>query len=82
MVAACFVEAGDEMGAAWTGRTGTHSEAARELRLARCGECRPFLVANADPFNVAAANRIGKWIERVADQCENVLDSDLFEHAN
>src|SRR5713226_2185058 len=53
-----------------------------ELGLAGGGERRAFLVADADPFDVAAANRIGERIERVADQSEDVLDPDLFEHAN
>src|SRR5260370_909531 len=82
MVAARFIEAGDEMRAAGTGRTGTYGEAAGELGLAGGGERRAFLVADADPRDVAAANRIGERIERVADQSEDVLDPDLFKHAN
>src|SRR5882672_475147 len=53
-----------------------------ELGLAGEGVRRAFLVADADPFDVAAANRIGERIERVADQSEDVLDADLFERAN
>ena len=39
-------------------------------------------MADADPLDVAAANRVGERIKRVADQSEDVLDPDLFEHAN
>jgi len=39
-------------------------------------------MANTDPLNIAAADRIGERIERVADQCENMLDPNLLEHAN
>jgi hypothetical protein len=46
------------------------------------GESGAFFVADADPFDVAAANRVGERIERVADQPENLLDPDLLEHAN
>jgi hypothetical protein len=70
------------MSAAWAGRTGADRKPARELGLAGGSERCAFLVADADPFNVAAANRIGEWIERVADQSEDMLDSDLFERAD
>jgi hypothetical protein len=39
-------------------------------------------VTDADPFNVTAADRVGKRIERVADQAKDVLDLDLFERAD
>ena len=82
MIAARFIEAGNEMGAAWTGRTATYREPSGELGLARSGKRGAFFVANADPLDVAAANRVGERIKRVADQSENVLDSDLLERAD
>ena len=39
-------------------------------------------MADADPFDVAAANGVGERIQRVADQSENVLDPDLLERAD
>jgi len=70
------------MRAAGTGRTSTYGQAAGELGLAGGRERRAFFVTDADPFYVAAANRVSQRIKRVANQCENVLDSDLFEHAD
>jgi hypothetical protein len=54
----------------------------REPGLAGRGERCTFLVTDADPFDVAASDRVGERIKRVADQSEDVLDHDLFEHAN
>jgi hypothetical protein len=39
-------------------------------------------MADTDPFNISAADRIGERIERVANQCENMLDPNLLKHAN
>jgi hypothetical protein len=39
-------------------------------------------VANADPFDVAATDCVGKRVQRIADQSENVLDPDLLKHAD
>jgi hypothetical protein len=82
VVAARFIEAGDQMRAAGAGGAGADREPAGKLGLAGGGKRRAFLVADADPFDVAAANRVGERIERVADQSENVLDPDLLEHAD
>jgi hypothetical protein len=43
---------------------------------------RAFFVPDTDPFDPAATHRVGKRIERVADQAENVLDTDLFDRAH
>src|SRR5271166_2787792 len=70
------------MGAARAGRTGADPEPAGELGLAGgCKRCA-FLVAHADPFDIAAANRVGERIERVADQSEDMLDPDLLKRAD
>jgi hypothetical protein len=39
-------------------------------------------MADADPFDSAASNRIGERIEGVTDQSEDLLDPDLFEYAD
>src|ERR1700733_15662923 len=70
------------MRAAGTGGAPATAEPAGQLGLAGGGERRAFLVADTDPFDVAAPYRVGKRIERVADQAENVFDPDLFEHAD
>ena len=57
-------------------------EPAGELGLAGGGQRRALLVAHADPFDLAAAHRIGKRIEEVADQGEDLADPDLFERAD
>ena len=82
VIAARLIEAGDEMSAAGPGRAGADPEPAGKLGLAGGGERRSLLVADADPFDIAAADRVGERIERVADQCENMLDSNLLEHAD
>ena len=82
MVAARFIKSGHEMRAARSGRAGADREPAGQFRLTGGGQRGAFLVADADPFDLAAANRVGERIERVADQPENVLDADLLEHAD
>ena len=67
---------------AGAGRAGADAEPAGQLGLAGGGERRALLVADADPFDAAAANRVGERIERVADQAEDLLDPDLLEHAD
>jgi hypothetical protein len=62
MVAAGFVKTGNQMSAPGTRGTGTHSEAAGKLGLAGGGERRSFLVTHADPFDLAASNRIREGI--------------------
>src|SRR5260370_22679030 len=59
MVAARFIEAGDEMPAAGTGRTRTYSEPAGELCLAGGRERRALLLAGAAPRDFAAAQPTG-----------------------
>jgi len=82
MVAARFIQSGDEMRAAGPGRAAADREPAGELGLAGGGKRGALLVADADPFDVTVANGIGERVERVADQPENVLDPDLFKHAH
>ena len=82
VVAARLVEPGDQMGAARAGRAGADAEPAGELGLAGGGQRRAFLMTDADPFDLAAPDRVGERIERVADQSEDMFDADLLEHAN
>jgi hypothetical protein len=62
MVAACLIKAGDEMGAARSGRSATNAEPTGELCLAGSRERRPFFVADADPFNFALAHCVADRI--------------------
>jgi hypothetical protein len=39
-------------------------------------------MSDANPFDLAPPYRIGKRIEGIADQSEDLLDADLFEHAD
>jgi hypothetical protein len=82
MVAGSFIEAGNQMRAAGARGAGTHRKAAGELGLAGGGQRRPFLMTNAEPFDMTSSDRVGKWIQRVADQSEYLLDPDLLEHAD
>src|SRR5260370_32584979 len=65
MIAAGFIEAGDQMRAAGAGGTGTHGELAGERSLTGGGKRPTFLVADPNPFDLAAPDRIGKWLERL-----------------
>ena len=82
MVAARFIKAGDKMRAAGSRRAGADRELAGELGLAGGGKGCAFLVADADPFYVAAADRVGKRVERVADQSEDMPDPELLERVD
>ena len=82
MIATCFIEAGDEMGAAGPGCSATDAEPTGELCLARGRERRPFLMADADPFNFAVANSVGEWIKRVANKTKYLPDANLFENVD
>jgi hypothetical protein len=62
MVAASFVKTGDQMSTAGTCGAGTHPEATGELGLAGGGQRRAFLVTHADPFYLAASNRVREGI--------------------
>src|ERR1700733_9540822 len=79
MIAARLIEAGDEMRTAGPGSAAAHAETPGQLSLAGGGKRSAFLMANADPLNVAAANGVGERIERVADKSENVPDSNLLQ---
>jgi hypothetical protein len=37
---------------------------------------------DADPFYLAAANRVAQRVQRIADQAEDLPNPDLFEHAD
>jgi hypothetical protein len=51
------------MSAAGPGRAGAYSKTAGEFGLAGRSQRRTFLVTDADPFDFAAPNGIGDWIE-------------------
>ena len=82
MVAICFIEPGDEMGAAGSGCSATDAEPAGELCLAGGSKRRPFLVTDADPFDFAVANGVADRIQRVANEAEYLLDANLFERVD
>jgi hypothetical protein len=68
VVAARFIEAGDQMRAAGAGGAGAHADPAGELGPAGGGQCRAFFMPDANPFDLAPPNRIRKRIERIAYQ--------------
>ena len=70
------------MRAAGTGGSGADGEPSGELGLTGGGERRPLLVADADPFDAAAPNRVGEGIERIADETEDMPDADLLKRSN
>ena len=82
MVARGFIEAGYQMRAAGTGRTGADGEAPGEFRLTSGGQRRPLLVADADPIDAAASYRVGERVERIADETEDMPDADLLKRSN
>jgi len=82
MVAAGFIEAGNQMRAAGTRGAGTHREVAGKLGLAGGGQRRSFLMTDTNPFDIASTERVGERIQRVADQSKYLLDPGLFEHTD
>jgi hypothetical protein len=61
---------------------GANAEPAGKLRLTGGGERRALLVTYPDPFEIAAANRVGKRVKGVPDQSKHMPDTDLFEHTD
>src|SRR5215468_986042 len=82
MVAGCFIKAGDKMCAAGTGCARANTKAPSKLRLSRGGKRSSLLMSYADPFNLAAANRVAQRVEGIADQAEDLPNPDLFEHTD
>src|ERR1700677_4495052 len=82
MIAAGFIEARHQMRAAGPGGSAADGEISGEFRLTGRRECRAFFMADANPFDIASADRVGKGIERVPDQPEYVFDSNLFERGD
>jgi hypothetical protein len=39
-------------------------------------------VPDANPLDLAAANRVAQRVKRIADQSEDLPNPDLFEHAD
>src|SRR5580700_3703663 len=70
------------MRAAGARGAGANPEPAGKLGLPGGGKGCAFLVADADPFYIAAADRVGERVERVADQSEDMLDPELLERAD
>src|SRR3984885_13489913 len=82
VIAARLVEPGHQVRAAWTGRAGAHPKLASQLCLASGGQSCAFLMTDADPIDLAASDGVREWIERVADQPEDMSNPDLLKHAN
>jgi hypothetical protein len=82
VVATCLIEAGDEMSAAGPCTPATDAEPAGEFRLAGGRERSAFLVADADPLDLAVAHSVADRIERIGNQPGYVRDADLFERVN
>src|ERR1700734_1175658 len=70
------------MRAAGSCGAGADREPAGKLGLPGGGKGGAFLVADADPFYLAAADRVGERVERVADQSEDMLDPELLQRAD
>jgi hypothetical protein len=59
MVAAGFIEAGNQMCAAGPRGAVTHRELSGELGLAGGGQRRSFLMTDTNPFDIASTERVG-----------------------
>src|SRR6202022_3569151 len=81
VVAARFIKPRHQVVAARAGGAGAYPKPAGELGLAGGGQCRAFLVTDADPFDLASPYRVGQRIEGIPDQSEDMPDTDLFDHA-
>jgi hypothetical protein len=82
MVAACLIKAGNQMRAARARRSSTNRKPASELGLTGGGQSGSFLMAHADPLDLAFSNRVSERIQRVADQSEYLLNARLFQHVH
>src|SRR4051794_3497599 len=60
MVAAGFIEAGDEMVAAGSSRTGAHRQPASELGLTSSRQGGSFLMTHTDPLDATSTHRVGE----------------------
>ena len=70
------------MSAARPGTAATHAEPASQFRLAGGGKRSAFLMANANPLDLAVAHSVADRIKRIGNQAEYVSDADLFEHVH
>ena len=59
-----------------------NSQPSGQFGLTGRRECRALLMADADPFDLAAADGVGEGIKRIPDQPENMFDADLFERTD
>src|ERR1700733_5124012 len=82
MVATCLIKTGNQMRASGTRRAGTYRKPASELGLTGGGQRGSFLMAHADPLDLAFSNRVSERIQRVANQSEYVLNASLFQYAH
>src|SRR5262249_62265845 len=82
VVARRFIKTGDKVRAPGTGRACTDPEATSQLGLSSSGERCSLLMPNADPFYLAAANRVAQRVQRIADQAEDLPNADLFQHGD
>src|SRR5262245_14110785 len=82
MVTGCLIKACNKVRAAGTGRARAYTEAAGQFGLSCSGECRALLMPHPDPLYLAAADRITQRIEGITNQAEDLLNTDLFEHAD
>src|SRR5262245_3796856 len=82
MVTGCLIKACNKVRAARTGRARAYTEAAGQFGLSCSGECRALLMPHPDPLYLAAADRITQRIEGITNQAEDLLNTDLFEHAD
>src|SRR5262245_54779239 len=82
MVTGCLIKACNKVRAAGTGRARAYTEAAGQFGLSCSGECRTLLMPHPDPLYLAAADRITQRIEGITNQAEDLLNTDLFEHAD
>jgi hypothetical protein len=81
-VAMAFVEAVDEVQAAWAAAAGAGGEGAGHVGLGPGGQRAGLLVAHVHPFDVAAPDRIGDVVEGVADHPVASLDARRLQHVD
>ena len=78
MVQARLVKAGYEMVGSRTGRAAAHAQPACQLRLGRRGKCGALFMAHSDPLDAMLyPKRLGKRIDGIADDAEDLADADV-----
>jgi hypothetical protein len=82
-VALAIEQAVDQMQISRTAASGAHRKLPGKMRLGAGGESGGLFMPHVDPVDgFSAPHRVGKPVERIADDTVDALDSRFFESLN